>query len=200
MAVGGARDYVAENRSEDLAEDLAALTDDRDRWQARAKQAEGQANNLAQDLVRVRGEARQSLEALNDMRAQLATAQEAVMRQRQGWDDLQQQLTNRVRQVNDLQAQLEAAVHAPDLSADLERVAAERDAARDEVRGLQVRVQQAEGDARQATAKMRHLEGEASKWKAQVTVKNDTLLRAEAANDALRSLILDLFERVSNDD
>ena len=200
MAEGVAVRLSAGNFSAEYRESIESLTDDRDRWQARAKQAEGQANNLAQELVRVRGEARQSLEALNDMRAQLATAQEAVTRQRQGWDDLQQQLSNRVRQVNDLQAQLEAAVHVPDLSADLERVAAERDAAREEVRGLQVRTQQAEGDARQVAAKMRHFEGEASKWKAQVIVKNDTLLRAEAANDALRSLILDLFERVSNDD
>ena len=117
-------------------------------------------------------------EALNDMRAQLA---------------------NRVRQVNDLQAQLEAAVHAPNLSADLERVAAERDAAREEVRGLQVRAEQAEGDTRNANARVNNLYGEVVRLKAQVTTKTDTLLRAEAANDVLRSVILDLFERVRGD-
>ena len=85
-------------------------------------------------------------------------------------------------------------------SADLERIAAERDAAREQVRGLQVRAEQAEGDARQAAAKMRHFEGEASKWRAQVTTKNDALLRSEAANDVLRSTILELFERLRNDD
>ncbi|MGV2335052.1 MAG UNVERIFIED_CONTAM: hypothetical protein LVR18_13390 [Planctomycetaceae bacterium] len=69
-----------------------------------------------------------------------------------------------LQQRDDLQAQLEAAVHLPDLRSDLERVAAERDAAREEVRGLQVRAEQAEGDARQATAKMRHLERESARW------------------------------------
>ena len=77
---------------------------------------------------------------------------------------------------------------------------AERDAAREKVRGLQVRAEQAEGDARQANGKLGHVEGEAVRWKAQVTVKNDQLLRSEAAVDALRSVILDLFERLRNDD
>ena len=156
----------------DAADELAALRDDRDRWQARAKQAEGQASNLAKQLVGVRGELREKT----------------------------QQWTDRVRQVSDLQAQLEAAAQSPDLRSDIERVAAERDAAREEVRGLQVRAEQAEGDARQATAKMRHHEGEASKWRAQVTVTKDQLLRAEAANDALQVVILNIIRELRNDD
>ena len=122
------------------------------------------------------------------------------MRQRQGWDDLQQQLTNRVRQVNDLQAKLEAAVHAPNLSADLERVAAERDAAREEVRGLQVRAEQAEGDARQANAKIRHHEHAAARWQAQAESKNSLLLKAEGAVNALQVVIMNLVREVSNHD
>ena len=113
-------------------ESIAALRNDRDRWQTRAKQAEGRATSLAKDVLAVsaeRDESQKQLTAaqiqLREATQQVALAQEAVVRQRQGWDDLQQQLSNRVRQVNDLQAQLEAAVHAPDLSADLERVAAE---------------------------------------------------------------------------
>ena len=157
---------------QDAADELAALRDDRDRWQARAKQAEGQASNLAKQLVGVRGELREKT----------------------------QQWTDRVRQVSDLQAQLEAAAQSPDLRSDIERVAAERDAAREEVRGLQVRAEQAEGDARQATAKMRHHEGEASKWRAQVTVTKDQLLRAEAANDALQVVILNIIRELRNDD
>lgn len=188
-------------------ESIAALRNDRDRWQTRAKQAEGRATSLAKDVLAVsaeRDESQKQLTAaqiqLREATQQVALAQEAVVRQRQGWDDLQQQLSNRVRQVNDLQAQLEAAVHAPDLSADLERVAAERDAAREEVRGLQVRAEQAEGDARNAAAKLGNLNGEVVRLKAQVTTKTDTLLRAEAANDALQVVILNIIRELRNDD
>ena len=57
-----------------LNERLAELRVDRDKWQTRAVQAEGRVATLGQELTRVREEARQSLEALNDMRAQLAVA------------------------------------------------------------------------------------------------------------------------------
>lgn len=156
----------------DAAEELAALKDDRDRWQARAKQAEGRATSLARDVLAVGAER----------------------------DELQKQLAAAQIQLREATQQLEAAAHAPDLRGEVERVAAERDAAREEVRGLQVRAEQAEGDARQANGKLGHVEGEAVRWKAQVTVKNDQLLRSEAAVDALRSVILDLFERLRNDD
>lgn len=113
---------------------------------------------------------------------------------------LGQELATLRLQLREAQAQLEAAAHAPDLRSDLERVAAERDAAREEVRGLQVRAEQAEGDARNATAKMRHHEAEASRWRAQVTIKNDTLIRTEAVVDALQIVILNLFREVRGDD
>ena len=170
----------------DAAEELAALRDDRDRWQARAKQAEGRVATLTQDLA-----------AATENRDAVFRRIHETENDRDKW---RRRVAELERQVSDLQAQLEAAAHAPDLRGDVERVAAERDAAREEVRGLQVRAEQAEGDARQATAKMRHLEGEASKWRAQVTVKNDRLIRTEATVDALRSVILDLFERMRNDD
>jgi hypothetical protein len=105
-----------------------------------------------------------------------------------------------LQQRDDLQAQLEAAVHLPDLRSDLERVAAERDAAREEVRGLQVRAEQAEGDARQATAKMRHLERESARWEAQAELKNSLLLKAEGAANALQVVIVNLFREVHSDD
>jgi chromosome segregation ATPase len=163
---------MSSREQQDAVDDLAALRDDRDKWQTRAKQAEGQANNLAQELVRVRGELREKT----------------------------QQWTDRVRQVSDLQAQLEAAVHAPDLRGEVERVAAERDAAREEVRGLQVRSQQAEGDARQATAKIRHHEHAAARWQTQAESKNSLLLKAEGAVNALQVVIMNLVREVANHD
>ena len=173
----------------DAADKLAELREDRDRWQTRARQAEGRVATLTQELTAVTanrdGLGRRIHETEND---------------RDKWRGRVTEATGRVaeleQQVSDLQAQLEAAVHAPDLRGDLERVAAERDAAREEVRGLQVRVQQAEGDARQANGKLGHLEGEVTRWKAQVTVKNDSLLRAEAGNDVLQVVILNLFREV----
>ena len=165
--------------------DLAAMRDDRDRWQARARQAEGRVATLTQDLMQ--------------SQQQLVVAGEAVMRQRQGWDDLQQQLTDRVRQVSDLQAQLEAAAHLPDLRGEVERVAAERDAAREEVRGLQVRAEQAEGDARNATAKLENLQQQAGLMRQERLQHAEDAARLQAVVDVLRSVILDLFERMRND-
>ena len=57
-----------------LNERLAELQVDRDKWHSRAVLAEGRVATLGQELTRVREEARQSLEALNDMQAQLAVA------------------------------------------------------------------------------------------------------------------------------
>jgi chromosome segregation ATPase len=163
---------MSSREQQDAAEELAALRDDRDRWQTRAKQAEGQASNLAKQLVGVRGELREKT----------------------------QQWSERVRQVSDLQAQLEAAAHLPDLRGEVERVAAERDAAREEVRGLQVRAQQAEGDARQANAKIRHHEHAAARWQAHAESKDSLLLKAEGAVNALQVAILNLVREVSNHD
>ena len=136
-------------------DELAALTDDRDRWQARAKQAEGRVATLTQELM---------------------------------------------RKHDDLQAQLEAAVHAPDLRGDLERTARERDAAREEVRGLQVRAEQAEGDARNATAKLENLQQQAGLMRQERLQHAEDAARLQAVVDVLRSVILDLFERMRNDD
>ena len=197
--------WVKENA--DLREKLAEIRDDRDKWQARAVQAEGRCTTLARDVFAVgaeRDEAQKQLTTaqiqLREAKQQLTTAQGVIACQSQRWGELQQQLANYGRQVSDLQAQLEAAVHAPDLRGEVERVAAERDAAREEVRGLQVRAEQAEGDARQATAKMRHLEREAARWQAQAEVKNNTMLKAEGAVNALQVVIMNLVREVANHD
>ena len=174
-------------------DELAALTDDRDRWQARAKQAEGRVATLTQEWNTAQRYVSDANEVNNRLTTQVSTLQCGV-------DELQRQLTDRVRQVNDLQAQLEAAVHAPDLRGEVERVAAERDAAREEVRGLQVRSQQAEGDARQATAKIRHHEHAAARWQTQAESKNSLLLKAEGAVNALQVVIMNLVREVSNHD
>ena len=60
--------------------------------------------------------------------------------------------------------------------------------------------EQAEGDARNAAAKLGNLNGEVVRLKAQVTTKTDTLLRAEAANDALQVVILNIIRELRNDD
>ena len=103
-------------------------------------------------------------------------------------------------QLREAEQQLEAAAHLPDLSADLERVAAERDAAREEVRGLQVRVQQAEGDARNATAKLENLQQQAGLMRQERLQHAEDAARLQAVVDALRSVVMDLFERLRNDD
>ena len=126
----------------DAAEDLDELRDDRDRWQTRARQAEGRVATLTQEWNTAQRYVSDANEVNNSLTTQVKTLQYAAV-------NLQQELAAAREQVSDLQAQLEAAVHAPDLSADLERIAAERDAAREQVRGLQVRAEQAEGDARQ---------------------------------------------------
>ena len=177
----------------DAADELAELRDDRDKWQARARQAEGRVATLTQELT-----------AVTANRDGLGRRIHETENERDKWRGRVTEATGRVAelegQVNDLQAQLEAAVHAPDLRGDLERVAAERDAAREEIRGLQVRAQQAEGDARQAAAKVGNLQAEVVRLKAQVTTKTDTLLRAEAANDALQVVILNIIRELRNDD
>ena len=160
-------------------DELAALTDDRDRWQARAKQAEGRVITIGQELEQKHTYTRQM---------------------EREWAAREQQLNCQKQQIIDLQAQLEAAAHTPDRSAEVERLAAERDAAREEVRVLQVRVQQAEGDARNATAKMRHLERETAIWQTQAEDKTSLLLKEEGANNALQVVILTLFREVCSDE
>jgi chromosome segregation ATPase len=133
---------------------LAAVTLERDEWKAGAEYQQEQATQLRQQVA----------------------ALEASLGQVNEWNK------TLLQQRDELQQQLEAAVHLPDLRSDLERVAAERDAAREEVRGLQVRAEQAEGDARNAAAKMRHHEHAAARWEAYSQEKNNLLLRADAAN------------------
>ena len=75
-AIGLTLARVSDNRAQvgETPDGLAELKNDRDKWQTRAVQAEGRVKTLTQELTRVREESRQSLEALNDMRAQLAVA------------------------------------------------------------------------------------------------------------------------------
>jgi hypothetical protein len=130
----------------DAAEELAALSDDRDRWQTRGEAGRGQGCDVdagMADCTTVRQRLQRGQQQADDA----GTLQCGCDRPAAATDDS-------TDSVGEAQAQLEAAVHLPDLRSDLERVAAERDAAREEVRGLQVRSEQAEGDARQATAKI----------------------------------------------
>ena len=101
------------------------------------------------------------------------------------------------QQVSDLLAQLEAAAVPQPTPHDFERLAAERDAAREEISGLQERVRQAEGGERLVAAKMRDLEREAARWKAQAEAKNDLLLKSEGANNALQIAIINVVREVS---
>ena len=79
----------------DAAEELAALKDDRDRWQARARQAEGRVQTLTQDL------------------AAITANRDAVFRRIHETENDRDKWRRRVaeleRQVNDLQAQLATA-------------------------------------------------------------------------------------------
>mgnify|MGYP006268172471 CR=1 FL=1 len=193
MAEGVAVRLSAGNFSAEYRESIESLTDDRDRWQTRARQAEGRVATLTQELTAVTanrdGLGRRIHETEND---------------RDKWRGRVTEATGRVAelegQVNDLQAQLEAAAAPQPTPHDFERVAAERDAAREEARGLQVRAQQAEGDARQANAKIRHHEHAAARWQTHAESKNILLLKAEGAVNALQVVIMNLVREVSNDD
>ena len=178
---------------QDAAEELAALRDDRDRWQTRAKQAEGKVATLTQEWQTAQRYVSDCNEVNNRLTTQVSTLQCGV-------DHLQQQLTTTQIQLREATQQLEAAAHSPDLRGDLERVAAERDAAREEVRGLQVRAEQVEGDARQASAKLRHIERESARWEAYAQEKNNLLLKSEGAANALQLVILNIVREVSNHD
>ena len=177
---------MSSREQQDAAEELAALRDDRDRWQTRAKQAEGRVATLTQDLATTTAN-----------RDALGRRIHETENDRDKW---RRRVAELERQVADLQAQLEAAAHSPDLRSEVERVAAERDAAREEVRGLQVRAEQAEGDARQATVKMRHHEQKSARWEAYAQEKNNLLLKSEGAANALQLVIMNIVREVSSHD
>ena len=101
-------------------DELAALTDDRDKWQARAKQAEGRVATLGQELAAVTA----NRDGLGN-RIHETESERDQWRAR--WMQADTKAASLAEELAAATRQLEAAVTAPDLRGDLERVAAERD-------------------------------------------------------------------------